>query len=54
MFAVVEKEYTLTPSRTSAKGNYKSMKLSLEVANREEMLGIFEALKKSDGIKFVM
>ncbi|WP_104697976.1 MULTISPECIES: HP0495 family protein [unclassified Helicobacter] len=54
VFEVVDKEYQLSKKNTSAKGNYVSMHLIVEVENEQMRNEIFQKLQKLPFIKMVI
>ncbi|PHR30522.1 MAG: hypothetical protein COA36_00495 [Desulfotalea sp.] len=47
-------EVSITHSHVSSKGKYHSLNAELLVPNEEIRLGIYETLKKSPAVKFVL
>ncbi|MDP8218418.1 MAG: DUF493 domain-containing protein [Candidatus Theseobacter exili] len=46
--------YTITASKSSSGGKYKSLKLEVDVRDENERINIFERLKRNSAIKFVL
>lgn len=54
MEIVVERPYSLTPSKASSSGKYISMNLELLVHNEDERTYFYETLKAHQHIKMVL
>lgn len=54
IFEVIDSEHTLTQSKVSKKGKYKSFALKLTIESHSQMRTIFEQLKMHRDIKFVL
>ncbi len=51
---VGERAHTLTPSRTSAGGNYHSLNLALEVRDEADRLSLYEAFRRHPAVRLVL
>lgn len=54
VFDIVQREYQLEDSKSSARGKYVSLNLYVEVETREEMVEIFGQLKHHPHVKMVI
>jgi putative lipoic acid-binding regulatory protein len=54
VFDILDIEYTLTPSKSSSSGKYKSFNISLTVTSHTHRIEIFEKLKSHNDIKYVL
>lgn len=54
VFDLIQKEYRLEDSKTSAKGKYVSLNLYVSVETREEMVALFGQLKHHPHVKMVI
>jgi len=48
------RDYTTRPSHESSSGKYVSLIVELEVRDEADRVGIFDAFKADEGVKFVL
>lgn len=51
---ILEREFTLTPSKTSKKGKFLSFTLEIIVHNEDDRVTIYELFGKHESIKMVL